>query len=101
MDHKDHKEIRDLKGLRDHKVKTETPLKSSTEIGGLAESIPEYKPEGRMEPLPKSEATAIGGSQEPIPALKLKDRMEMTDYPLMKCGWPKEISEANKTSLII
>src|SRR5690554_604548 len=98
MDHKDHKEIRDLKGLRDHKVKTETPLKSSMEIGGLTESIPEYKPEDRMEPLPKSEPTEIGGSQEQIQALKPKDKMEMTDYPLTKFGWQPETLEPNKNS---
>src|SRR5690554_3043393 len=98
MDHKDHKEIRDLKGLRDHKVKTETLLKSSMEIGGLAESIPEYKPEDRMEIGRTSGRAEMGGSMEQIQALKPKDRMEMTDYPLTKFGWQPETLEPNKNS---
>src|SRR5690554_7742159 len=99
MDHKDHKEIRDQKSLMDHKVKTETPLKSSMEIGGLAESIPEYKPEDRMEPLPKSEPTEIGGSMEQIQALKPMDKMERKDYPLTKFGLTPGTRVQNWTSM--
>src|SRR5690554_6673578 len=98
MDHKDHKEIRELKGRRDHKVKTETLLKSSMEIAALADSLPQHDAHPRMEPLPKSEPTEIGGSMEQIQALKPKDKMEMTDYPLTKFGWQPETLEPNKNS---